>query len=129
MIWIFIGGMLMTNFAARQGWINEVDYSRLFPIPSRYSDQVRGKRVMIVGRDEGLYMENSLGGFFLDWELSHGYFEGPGTYENIIKMNDAFVEDPPEVIVDELNLMEPILERLPRVKMHYKKEGSVYRRL
>lgn len=84
---------------------------------------------MIVGEDIGLYNENSLGGAFLDWELSRGYFEHPEYYENIIAMNAAFVEDPPEAIVDELNLMGPILQRLPRIKKLYRKEGPVYWRL
>jgi hypothetical protein len=31
--------------------------------------------------------------------------------------------------VDELNLMAPLFERLPRVRKMYRKEGSVYWRI
>jgi hypothetical protein len=84
---------------------------------------------MIVGNDIGLYLKNTLGGYFLDWELSQVYFKDPGSYESIIMINEAFAEDPPDVIVDEMKLMEQVLDRLPRVKKLYRKEGDVYWRL
>ncbi len=129
MVWIFVTGILIISFSARMAWIPQVDYSKLFPKTSLYEGEIHGKKVMIVGKDPGLYLKNSLGGSFLDWELSQVYFEDPESYESIIKINEAFVKDPPDAIVDELNLMEPVMDRLPRVKKLYRKEGSVYWRL
>jgi hypothetical protein len=129
MLWIFISGILITNFGARHRWIVGVDYSGFFPATSPHAGQIRGKKVMIIGEDAGLYKENSLGGSFLDWDLSQGYFRNPDSYENVIKVNNAFVEDPPDAIVDELNLAGPMLDRLPRIKKLYRKEGAVYWRL
>lgn len=129
MLLLFVAGVLMVNFAARNGKIQQVDFSGLFAAPSPYASQIKGKRVMVVGDDIGLYRWNSLGGSFLDWELSKDYFRNPDVYENIIKLNDAFAEDPPEAIVDELNLIAPLFERLPRVRKMYRKEGAVYWRI
>jgi hypothetical protein len=129
MLWIFLIGILSVSTSSRQKWIMQVDYSALFSKPSPYADRISNKRVMIVGEDIDLFKQNSLGGFFLDWNLSREYFEHPEYYENIIRMNEAFDEDPPEVIIDELNLMEAVLERLPRIKSLYRKEGLVYWRI
>jgi hypothetical protein len=129
MLVLFLAGVLIVNLAAYNGKIKEVDYSGFFAKPSQYASQIKGKRVMVVGDDIGLYRWNSLGGSFLDWELSKDYFGNPDVYENIIKRNDAFAEDPPEAIVDELNMIAPLFERLPRVRKMYRKEGSVYWRI
>lgn len=129
MLLLFVAGVLIVNFAARNGQFQQVDFSGLFARPSAYASQIKGKRVMVVGEDIGLYRWNSLGGSFLDWELSKDYFQNPDVYENIIKLNDAFAEDPPEAIVDELNLIAPLFERLPRVRKMYRKEGAVYWRI
>ena len=129
MLWIFLLGILSVGISARQKWITQVDYSAMFSKPSPYADRISNKRIMIVGEDIDLFRRNSLGGFFLDWDLSHEYFEHPEYYNNIIRMNEAFNEDAPDVIIDELNLMEAVLDRLPRIRKLYKKDGLIYWRI
>jgi len=125
MLWMFISGILVVQLGSRQNWITNVDYRALFPQASRY-EEIKDKRVMIIGEDWAIYKSNSLGGSFLDWELSRSYFEQPEYYENLVKINDAFVEDPPEVIIDELNLVDPVLSRIPAVKSRYSRSGVFY---
>lgn len=126
MLWIFIGGLLSVGFLARKQLFSDVSYAKLFAPPSPYAARVKDKRVMIVGKDMALYEQNKLGGSFLDWELSRGYLEQAEDYDNLIRINDAFTGDPPEVIVDENGLMDRILERIPRLKNMYRKEGNIY---
>lgn len=126
MLWLFIIGILAIQLGTRQKWIHQVDYTNLFPAPSRYDAEIRDKRVMIIGEDLALYQHNSLGGSFLDWELSRKYFDQPERYDNIVKVNDAFAQDPPDVIVDELNLIGPVLDRIPGVKARYIRQGDFY---
>ncbi|MBL7848140.1 MAG: hypothetical protein JNL40_11770 [Cyclobacteriaceae bacterium] len=128
MLWLLIGGLLMVNYTSRKGMIEEINYTRLFAQPSPFAQQFKNKRVMVVGEDIGLYSQNSLGGGFADWQLSREYFENPDTYENVIRLNSAFEEDPPEVIIDELNLMPRVFDRLPRVRALYDREGVIYQR-
>lgn len=127
MVWLLIAGLLSVNYASQEGRISSVNYAGLFPAPSAYQGSVRGKRVMIVGSDMGLFAENQLAGGFWDWPLSKPYFEHPDYYENLIRIHSAFQKDAPEIIVDELGLMPPILERLPRIQKMYQREGSIYR--
>lgn len=126
MLWLFLVGILSANYAGRKGLVKGADYSGLFAPASRYADTIHNKRVMVVGHDPGLYKDNSLGGGFFDWELSRMYFEQPNYYEHVIRVNNAFAEDSPDVIIDERNLMPAVLERLPAVKMKYRREGTVY---
>lgn len=126
MLWLFLAGILTVNYTSHKGLIKGTDFSGLFAPVSPYEKSVRGKRVMVVGQDPGLYHHNSLGGGFFDWELSRNYFEHPEYYENVIRMNSAFAEDPPEAIIDENNLMPAILDRLPAIARQYRKEGAIY---
>ena len=99
----------------------------MFVGPSEYDKSIRGKRVMVVGEDPGIYRNNTLGGGFYDWELSREYFEHPEYYEHVIRMNHAFEEDAPEVIIDKEHRMEAVFERLPAVRRLYQQEGNVYK--
>jgi hypothetical protein len=126
MLWLFLAGMLTSNYASRRDLIAGIDFSDLFAQTSAYDGIVRGKRIMVVGNDPGLYRFNSLGGGFLDWELSREYFEHPEYFENMIRLNNAFVEDPPEVVFDTRNLMQGVFERLPAVERRYRKKGATY---
>jgi hypothetical protein len=127
MLWIFLVGILATSTASQKDWIPGVGHTGLFVTPSPYENQIRGKRVMVVGDDPGLYRNNSLGGGFFDWELSREYFEHPEYYEHAIRVSHAFEHDAPEVIVDMDNRMEAVLQRLPAVQLRYVKEGVIYR--
>lgn len=129
MLWIFLLGLMFTQISSRQERLQQVNYSKLFAPTSPHDARISGKRVMVIGHDPGLYRDNSLGGSFLDWDLSKEYLEHPDYYENLIRLNNAFAEDPPEVIVDELNYMEAVFARLPKVRQQYRREGSVYWRL
>lgn len=126
MVWLFVGGILTVSYATRKGLAPKVDFSGLFARVSTYEDTIRNKRVMVVGDDMGLYRRNSLGGGFLDWPLSRRYFEHPEYYEHVIRMDNAFAEDPPDAIVDEANLMPAVFERLPAVRRNYQKKGVIY---
>ena len=126
MLWVFVSGILVIGVSSQRGWIPGVDFSEMSVAPSPYDQQIRNKRVMVVGEDPGIYRSNTLGGGFFDWELSRVYFEHPGYYEHVIRMSRAFEEDAPEVIVDKENKMEGVLERLPAVRQRYRKEGSIY---
>lgn len=127
MLWFLIGGILFIGVASGKGWIPDVGYSGLFVVPSEYERVIRDKRVMVVGDEPGIYRNNSLGGGFYDWELSREFFEHPEYYEHVIRMNHAFEEDAPEVIIDKENRMEGVFERLPAVRQRYVKEGKLYK--
>lgn len=128
MLWLFVLGLLYVNFSSRYQLLNQVKYVALFPMPSPQYKNLVGKKIMIIGNDLSLYQHNKMSGGFLDWDLSKKYFEQPGYYENIIRINEAIVRDVPEVIIDESGLMGPIIERIPSLKVTHRREGTLYRK-
>lgn len=126
MLWLLILGLLSISLTSRYHILKSVDCTALFPAPSPYENVVANKKIMIVGSDLSLFENNKLAGYFLDWDLSKKYFEAPGYYENIIKINKSIRRDSPDVIIDEAGLMEPIVERIPFLKKNYRKEKEIY---
>lgn len=126
MLWILLIGLLSINYLSVRNSLTSVDFKRFFPQPSSQAEKIKDKKVMVLGNDLPLYQQNSLGGSFLDWDLSKKYVEQPEYYENIIRINKSFQKNPPDVIVDTQNLMGPILEKIPSLKNEYRKEGELY---
>lgn len=126
MIWIFIGGILITSYLARYQKIGIIDYTNLFPAKSEYSNQVRGKRVLVLGTDWGLFASNHLATHFYDWQLTERIFTESDYFENVVRVDQSFIQDAPEVIVDKNNLMVKMMERIPRLRQEYTKQGDLY---
>jgi hypothetical protein len=126
MLWTFIVGIITTSYMARYNKIKSIDYSRLFFNESQYADQVKGKKVLVLGAEWGLYRENKLATYFYDWPLSKDYFENPDYLENVVLVDQSFTNDAPEVIVDTKNLMEKVMLRNPGLKSKYVRKGDLY---
>jgi hypothetical protein len=58
--------------------------------------------------------------------LSRNIFVNSDYVENVTLIDQSFQQDPPDVIIDKDNLMKPVLERIPRLKLLYKRDGSFY---
>ena len=126
MLWFFIVGIITTCYLARYEKISSIDYSNLFFNKSNYVDQVKGKKVLVLGDEWGLYRENKLATYFYDWSLSKDYFENPDYLENVVLVDQSFTNDAPEVIVDTKNLMEKVMLRNPSLKSKYVRKGDFY---
>lgn len=116
------------NLFSRSGKIVSVDFTSLFPIANPYN-QIREKRVLMLYENMNVYQHNSLGGYFLDWELSSPLFTDLSKYDHIEMISSCFKEDPPEVIIDKNNMMEGVIQRIPAIGLAYRKDGNIYRRI
>lgn len=128
MLWLFLGGIVSVNLFSRSGKIVSVDFTSLFPIANPYN-QIREKRVLMLYENLNVYQHNSLGGYFLDWELSSPLFTDLSKYDHIEMISSCFKEDPPEVIIDKNNMMEGVIQRIPAIGLAYRKDGNIYRRI
>ncbi len=126
MLWILVLGLLSISILSRYNMLHQVNYMRLFPTQSTYASRVVDKRIMIIGKDPSLFQHNRQSGFFLDWDLSKKYFDQPDYYENIIKINQSFLKDPPDVIIDDSGAMEDVIKRIPALALQYRKDGALY---
>jgi hypothetical protein len=126
MIGLFIGGILITGYLARYQKIEAIEYKNLFPAQSTYADQIKGKRVLVLGTDWGLYESNQLASYFFDWQLAEQVFAEPDYFENVVLVDKSFKQDAPEIIVDRNDLMSKMMERIPRLRAAYMKQGDLY---
>ncbi|MGB4975067.1 MAG: DUF6427 family protein, partial [Cyclobacteriaceae bacterium] len=129
MLWLFLGGILSVNLLSRGGRIEEVNFERLFPKTISSFGQIKEKRILVLDKNLNLYQNNSLGGYFLDWELSAPVFTDLTKYDHVEIISSCFNEDPPEVIIDKNNLMKGVIQRIPSIGREYRKEGNVYRKI
>ena len=129
MLWVFLGAIISVNFLSRSGRIEGVDFQHLFPRKGNEAYPVSGKKVMVLGDNMALYQHNSLGGCFLNWELSKPIFEDMARYDHVEIVSSCFSGYPPEVVLDKENLMKAVMERVPSIALQYRKEGQVYRRI
>lgn len=128
-LWIFLIGIITINYLARYNKINAVDYSRLVVQTSSLQTDVVGKRILVLENNPGYLMNNRLATPYLNWRLSEQTLRQPGFYETVTEVYQAFKTDPPDVIIDEENLMKPFFDRMPEIRSAYKREGKIYNKI
>jgi hypothetical protein len=84
---------------------------------------------MVLTDDLGIYQQNKLAGYFLDWGLSRSIFEDPDYFENVLLVNEGLRNDPPETIIDPNGRMSKFFDRIPEWKSRYRKDSVFYRRI
>jgi hypothetical protein len=128
MLWVFLIGIVAVNLLSRYNKMSRIDYTTLFAQESAYSRSIKNQRVMVLTDDKGVYQQNRLAGYFLDWDLSRKVLEEPDYYENVILVHQLFKSDPPETIIDPHGLMNKFFDRIPELKSGYRKDSVFYRR-
>lgn len=82
--------------------------------------EIHGKKILVLGVDEGEYLNNFAATPYLNWSLSVYDFENLDSFESVIHINDNFEKDPPEYVIDKEGIMPKLLERIPNMKGKYK---------
>jgi hypothetical protein len=126
-IWILLIGVVTISYLARYEKLRSVDYSKL-SVQAVDGISNTGKRVLVLEDNLGTYIGNSAATPFLNWRLSKSVFEQPRYFESVTRVYDGFVSDPPDLIVDKNDLMQPFLERIPALRSMYVRKGQVYER-
>ncbi len=129
MIWIFMGGIVLTCYLARYEKTKVISYKGMFPARSVYTNQISGKRVLVLATDWGLFESNQLASYFFDWKVAEPIFIGPDFFENVVLVDQSFMQDAPDIIVDKNNLMANMMNRIPHLQRAYKKQGDLYIRI
>lgn len=122
--WILFGGIVSIAYLARFEKIEFIDYSRLWV--NEASADLRSKRILVLGDDLDLYRANYLATPFLNWDLSQEIFRNPDYYRNVTWVYRSFQKDPPDVIIDQEDLLGDFFNRMPTVKSEYVRTGDRY---
>jgi hypothetical protein len=126
--WILIVGIATVSYLSRYDKIASINYEKLVVNNSDVNIPA-GKRVVVLDENISVYKNNVLATPFFNWHLSKEIVENPEYYENVIKMHDALVNDPPDIIIDKGNLMKPFFERMPDQEKLFKKNKLGYERI
>jgi Family of unknown function (DUF6427) len=129
MLWVFIVGMITMSWAAKAGKLKWMNYAGVFPKELIRAQAPKDQRILILADDLGLYKQNKMATFFLNWNLSKEIFEHPEYFENAILIDQSFQKDPPDIIIDKNDLMKAVFDRIPQLKVKYKREGDLYRKV
>jgi hypothetical protein len=121
--WIFVLGVTATGYLSRYE-ILPARWSHLRVPPPSYP--VNGRKVLVLGNDPGTWLNNQLAPPFFNWELSRVIFENPDEYQPVLLVNKLFSIDPPQVIIDPENRMQPFFNRIPALSVRYKPSADGY---
>lgn len=127
MLWIFIGGLLTISTLGLEGKINSISYAQTFA--GNDSSDLNGKKLLVLSPDLAVYRTNKAAGFFPEWSISEPIFSNPGYYENVVTVYNAFLVDPPDVIIDPSGLMPELFSHMPAIARQYRKEGEGFVRI
>lgn len=125
LLFLFVA-VISISYLSKAGKVKAINYDQIFARTPANTPTWKEKRVLLLEKNQGYYLENKLGASFLDWDLSKGIFEKPTLFENVNQVDRSFQQDAPDVIVDKDNLMEPFFDKLPAWKSKYKKDKEVY---
>lgn len=88
--------------------------------PALLPAEINGKKILVLGEDEGEYLNNFAATPYLNWSLSEYDFGNLDSFESIIHISDNFEKDPPEFVIDKAGVMPKLFERIPKLKDQYR---------
>lgn len=128
-LWILLLGVLTVSIMGRYNLLIGVPYGHMVVNNSQKAIDVSDKRVLVLEDELSYFINNQLATPFLQWSLCAEIFTQPDHYENVIKVNSDFKNDPPEIIIDPHHYMDGFFDRIPTLKAQYKSErAGVYTR-
>ncbi len=124
--WFFAISVLGMNFLSKNNKLPAIQLQDLFVKENAFRETVNTKRILILGPDISTYQSARLGGAFFEWRLSENLFSDANRYDHVLYVNESLSRDLPEIIIDENNLLESFLQRLPQLKQKYVKRDNTY---
>ena len=105
--------------------INEyVPVERLLVQERPEEELVKDKRILVMGRDMSLYKTARLATPYLEWQLAQRQLSSLDYYDNQASAFAFFNQEPPEVIVDDAQIIPQLFGRMPTIGSKYQKQGE-----
>ncbi|MDL5045871.1 hypothetical protein QQ054_07460 [Oscillatoria amoena NRMC-F 0135] len=103
-VWALLLGIMATLYLSRYSKI-DVDYTKL--IVQTSENGITAKRILILEDSASGYVNNVIAPPFINWKLTREIFDRPHYYEHVLRVHRLFEADPPELIIDPRNRMQP----------------------
>ena len=114
-------GIVWTLLQINSGKINS--YAVIFDEKHEISKR---KHILVLGEDLGYFQDASLATPYLHFRLSKNVLLDKKDLENTVDVYENFLEERPEIIIDEEGVFARLLERIPILSQQYEKRGSNY---
>ena len=119
----FIGGISLIHYQGLLGLSPGLAVGQLESLrakPALLPEEIREKRILVIGEDEGEYLNNLTATPYLNWDLARYDLENLDNFDSIIHIYDNFRQDPPDYVIDKENLMPKLFRRVPALQKRYK---------
>ncbi len=118
---IFMVSLVMINYGATYDFFHIVkpsDFKNYLTESDRYQ-QFSDKKILVLGKDTGAYRHAMSATPFLNWDISKSVFRNPDYYDNLSVILEGFEKDPPDVIIDENDVLPAIFNRVVPLREKY----------
>jgi hypothetical protein len=120
---MLMGAMiLLIQYQGLKGILPGIAMGRLENLRAKHvalPSGIKGKRILILGYNAGEYRENFTATPYLNWDLASYDLMNLDNYDSVIHVYDNFRKDPPDYVIDKVNIMPKLFERLPALKKQY----------
>lgn len=116
----FLGIIIVINLQAiyQTGDDDFVQLKNLTLKPNAHI-KFKNKKILVLGNGMEEYRNNYAATPYLNWSLAKYELEKLDNYDNVINILRNFEQDPPEVIIDKVNLAPKLFKRIPALNRRY----------
>ncbi len=92
-------------------------------LPARNLIGIKGKKVLALSREPGIWLGNKAATKYFDWHITRRLWLNVDSYDKILIIEKELWRDVPEVIFDPEGVAKPVLDRLPAFKRLYEQKS------
>jgi hypothetical protein len=123
---VFAVSVLLINYGSLKGLFQLsrfVDYEQILVNDNSWDNLVVGKHILVIGNNLDAYKEAQLSTPYFNWDLSRSRLEALDSYNNLAEVYQQLMEDPPEVIIDQQQVIPKLFENMPTIAVRYQQES------
>ena len=121
---VFLVAVLFIHFSTLYHWrplSGFLNYERLLVVETPWDKLVEGKKILFIGDGMSVYKNAALATPYLNWQLASRHLSEPEYYDNLMAIFGEFSKDTPQVIIDEIGIVEALLPKMPSIADKYRK--------
>ena len=125
---VFVAVILAINYnsiedSKNKGILNIPSY---FVDGSKQAKSIEGKKILYLGDNVSMYQWAQTATPFINWRLSSGVWKNSQQLKNLTIIGKSIEEESPSIIIDPDGLLNPVLQRAPKLANKYRKDGEIY---
>lgn len=105
-------------------WKNQTHSNEIYFVTNNPRNTTKNKKIMVLGPEMDLYLENQLGGPFLNYHLSQAYLEKEKDLEGKSRLYSKVFLQKPELIFDSEGEFKKLLLEFPALQSLYSEKSS-----